>query len=151
MELEVQGHKEDALTAAAAHTDEVAALNQKVADAEAKAPTPEQLDELVAKRTAVVDAATKLVPTYKVESKDCETIRREIVADKCPELDLTNLSVDYIRARFDSLASDPSTPITDASKSGVNTAIGKAFADAGDGDKDEMAEARANRTKRAAN
>lgn len=79
-------------------------LQAKLDDAAAKAPTPEMLDTLVENRIATRDAALKICPDLKWEGKDCETIRKEVVADKCPEVQMDSVSADYIRARFDALA-----------------------------------------------
>jgi len=82
-------------------------LQAKLDDAVAKQPTPAQLDALVENRIATRDAAVKINNDFKWEGKDCETIRKEIVADACSDVDIESVSADYIRARFDSLASDP--------------------------------------------
>lgn len=80
-------------------------LQAKLDDALAKAPTPEILDQLVSNRITTRDAAIKISPELKFEGKDCETIRKEVVADKCPELNMETVTVDYVRARFDALTS----------------------------------------------
>ena len=100
-------------------------MQAKVDDAEANKVTPELLDALIVKRSAVVDVAAKVVKDFKAESKDCETIRKEVVQDQHKDLDLTDKSADYINARFDAIAdrvsSGTSDTLTDAMKQhGVN-------------------------------
>jgi hypothetical protein len=80
-------------------------LQAKLDSALSSQPTPEQLDTLVDNRIATRDAAIKINPAFKFAGKDCETIRKEIVADACADIDIKTVSADYIRARFDGLVS----------------------------------------------
>ena len=89
-------------------------LQAKLDDAASKVPTPEALDTLVANRIATRDAALKIMPALKFEGKDCETIRKEVIADKCPDVDMGTVSAEYIRARFDALASVPVSDTLDS-------------------------------------
>ena len=58
---------------------EILALNAKVADT---AMTPEKIDALVADRSALIDTAKKIVPTFNADGKTAETIKREVVVAK---------------------------------------------------------------------
>lgn len=86
------------------HKAQMDTMQAKVDDAEANKVTPELLDALIVKRSAVVDVAAKVVKDFKAEGKDCETIRKEVVQDQHKDLDLTDKSADYINARFDAIA-----------------------------------------------
>lgn len=79
-------------------------MQAKLDDANSKIPTPEMLDQLVDNRIATRDAALAINPDFDWKDKDCEQIRKEIVADSCKDLDIESKSADYIRARFDMLA-----------------------------------------------
>lgn len=78
-------------------------LKAKLDDAKSKIPTADTLDKLVTERTAVVDTVRKVAPEVKWEGKDADTLRREVVAAKCPNVQLDSVSTDYINARFDML------------------------------------------------
>jgi len=79
------------------------ALQAKLDDAESKIPTADTLDKLVTERTGVVDTVRKVMPEIEWEGKDADTLRREVVAAKCPNVQLDSASADYINARFDML------------------------------------------------
>lgn len=78
-------------------------LKAQLDDAKSKIPTAETLDKLVAERTALVDAVRKVAPEIEWEGKDADTLRREVVAAKCQNVQLDSVSADYINARFDML------------------------------------------------
>jgi hypothetical protein len=78
-------------------------LKAKLDDAKSKIPTTETLDTLVSERTAVVDTARKVLPDIEWVGKDSDTLRKEVVAAKCPNVQLDSVSSDYINARFDML------------------------------------------------
>ena len=78
-------------------------LNAKIDDAKSKIPTTDTLDKLVAERTAVVDTVRKVAPDLKWEGKDADTLRKEVVALKCPNVQMDSVSADYVKARFDML------------------------------------------------
>lgn len=129
-------------------------LQAKLDDAESKVPTPEMLDALVANRMATRDAALLINPEYKYDNKDCEQIRKEVVADACPDIDIEAVSADYIRARFDALATSKqgSNPITDGiktqmDKGGDDKSTGNPVADA----RQQMIERNRNAWKKGAN
>lgn len=86
------------------HQKALDTLQAKLDDALAKVPTADQLDKLMANRMKTVDAALKILPDLKWEGKDCETIRKEVVAAKCSGIQVDSVSADYVRARFDMLA-----------------------------------------------
>lgn len=80
-------------------------LQAKLDDALAKVPTPKTLDQLVENRLKTRDAALRVVPGIEWEGKDCETLRKEVITTLCADVDVSKVSADYIRARFDALAS----------------------------------------------
>lgn len=78
-------------------------LRAQLDDAKSKIPTTDALDKLVTERTSLVDTVRKVLPEIKWEGKDSDTLRREVVAAKCPNVQLDSVSKDYIDARFDIL------------------------------------------------
>jgi hypothetical protein len=78
-------------------------LKAKLDDANSKIPTADTLDKLVADRTALVDSILKLIPEMEWQGKDADTLRREVVAAKCQNVQMDSVSTDYIKARFDML------------------------------------------------
>jgi len=78
-------------------------LKAKLDDATSKLPTTKALDKLVADRIKVVDAIRKVMPEIEFEGKDADTLRKEVVAAKCPNVQMDSVSSDYIQARFDML------------------------------------------------
>jgi uncharacterized protein len=78
-------------------------LKAKIDDAKSKIPTTDTLDKLVAERTAVVDTVRKVAPDLEWVGKDADTLRKEVVALKCPNVQMDSVSTDYIKARFDML------------------------------------------------
>jgi hypothetical protein len=79
------------------------ALQAQLDDAKSKIPTTDTLDKLVTERTGIVDTVRKVMPDIQWEGKDADTLRREVVAAKCPNVQLDSVSADYINARFDML------------------------------------------------
>ncbi len=78
-------------------------LKAKLDDANSKIPTADTLDKLVADRTALVDSILKVAPEMEWQGKDADTLRREVVAAKCQNIQMDSVSTDYIKARFDML------------------------------------------------
>jgi uncharacterized protein len=78
-------------------------LKAKIDDAKSKIPTTDTLDKLVAERTAVVDTVRKVAPDLEWVGKDADTLRKEVVALKCQNVQMDSVSTDYIKARFDML------------------------------------------------
>ena len=78
-------------------------LKAKLDDANSKIPTADTLDKLVADRTALVDSILKVAPEMEWQGKDADTLRREVVAAKCQNVQMDSVSTDYIKARFDML------------------------------------------------
>lgn len=78
-------------------------LQAQLDEAKSKVPTSEQLDTMVSDRVALVDTITKVCPDLKWEGKDANTLRKEVVATKCPNVQMDSVSDDYISARFDML------------------------------------------------
>lgn len=96
--------KEDEMEEKAAEAKKTEdSLNAKIDDAKSKIPTTDTLDKLVAERTAVVDTVRKVAPDLKWEGKDADTLRKEVVALKCPNVQMDSVSADYVKARFDML------------------------------------------------
>lgn len=85
------------------------ALQAKLDDANSKIPTADSLDKLVTERTALVDSVRKVAPDMEWEGKDADTLRREVVAAKCPNVQMDSASTDYIKARFDMLVESVET------------------------------------------
>jgi hypothetical protein len=97
--------------------DAVAAADAAKAEADAakaKLPTIDQLDAMVAERSELVSKCRALFPELKWQGKDNATLKREVVAARCPEVVLDSVSADYINARFDILAESTNTELTDA-------------------------------------
>lgn len=78
-------------------------LKAKLDDANSKIPTADALDKLVTERASLIDSIRKVVPDIKLQDKDANALRREVVAVKCPNVQLDSVSTDYINARFDML------------------------------------------------
>lgn len=108
MKEDMEKEKEDKEKMEKDHQKSLDSLQAQFDDSQSKIPNAEMLDQLVANRIATRDAALKINPDFKFEGKDCETIRKEIVADNCSDVDVESASVDYIRARFDALTDDTS-------------------------------------------
>lgn len=83
-------------------------LKAKIDDLQSKLPTSAQLDKMVADRIALVTAA-KSVSDVVCDGKTADEIMKEVVADKCPSVQLDSVSGDYIKARFDMLVESASS------------------------------------------
>lgn len=94
-------------------------LRAKLDDAKSKIPGPELLDQLVENRMNTRDAALAIVPDFEYKNKDCEQIRREIVESVCTDIDVSKMSADYIRARFDALSASPQTSMDRAVRDSI--------------------------------
>lgn len=94
---------EEAKKEAEAKKDEAEA---KLDAAMSKIPTADALDKMVVDRAALVDTIRKIVPDIKWEGKDADTLRKEVVATKCPNVQMDSVSKEYIMARFDTLVDD---------------------------------------------
>lgn len=81
-------------------------LKAKLDDATSKLPTTDSLDKMIADRLTVVDMVRKVCPQIEWKGKDTATLMKEVVAIKCPELQLDSKSPEYISARFDMLTED---------------------------------------------
>lgn len=111
------------------HKAEQDALQAKLDSAVAAAPTPETMDALVQARTETVARATALVDGFEHMGKTCDAIKKEVVAAKCADVDIDKVSVDYINARFDALATGVSN--------GVDAALQQSIKDGSKDDKDK--------------
>lgn len=101
MEMKKKKEDEEEMAKKAKKTEDF--LKAQLDDAESKIPSAEMLDQLVAERTALIDSARKVLPELNWEGKDAEAIRKEVVAAKCPTVQLDSVSSDYVAARFDML------------------------------------------------
>ena len=84
-------------------------LQAQLDDAKSKIPTTDTLDKLASERAQLVDTVRKVCPDIEWKGKDAETLRREVVATKCPTVNMDSVSADYIAARFDMLVESVST------------------------------------------
>lgn len=117
MEKEVSEKDEEAKTKEELAKEALAKLKAKEDEAKAKedeakekeASTKDSIDGLVSDRVALIADALKIKSDYEWLGKDAETIRKELVADKKPELEMEGLSSDYIKARFDMLLENGTT------------------------------------------
>jgi len=82
------------------------ALQAKLDDATSKIPTTDAINQMVVDRAKFVETAKSIVATFDCSDKDEATCKREIVADKYPDLKLEDKSDDYIAARYEILAED---------------------------------------------
>jgi len=116
-------------------------LQAKLDDAVSRIPNAEMLDQLLENRLDTRDSALKIMPNFDHKGKDCETIRSEVVAAKCPTVDASKVSTDYIRARFDMLA-EQTKDLTN-----VDAAINTAYMSDTEKAPDPVAQARAKAVK----
>lgn len=88
--------------------------------ASAKVPDATTLDKMVTDRMSLVDACCKIYPEVAWEGKDSATLMKEVVAAKCPNVQMDSVSGDYVQARFDILVEDaklnPQKPLDDTFK-----------------------------------
>lgn len=78
-------------------------MQAKLDDALSKIPTTESLDQMVFCRISLIDSVRKISPDFNWNGKDEATIKREIVGDTYPNIQLDSVSDDYVAARFDIL------------------------------------------------
>lgn len=84
-------------------------MKAKVDEAEEKVPTADALDKMVADRAELVSKAQAIHPYLDWKGKDAATIKAEVVAHKCPKVQMDSVSAEYIDARFDMLVEDITT------------------------------------------
>lgn len=104
------------------------ALQAKLDDARGKIPDAKTMDSLVTDRSALVDKVKSIMPDIEWKGKDEATLKKEVVAAKCPNVQMDSVSNDYISARFDMLAeaiSDPTIHIDQALQKQVLDSDGK--------------------------
>lgn len=116
---EVDTAKQELNDAKSNHQKELDTLQAKLDDAEKNKITPQTLDSLIEKRSAVIMVASKVIKNFDHAGKDCEQIRKEVVAHEVGDsLNLDEKSVEYIQARFDAIAANvedgKSTTLADA-------------------------------------
>lgn len=78
-------------------------LQAKLDDAKSKIPTGETLDKLVTERAALVDSVLKICPDMQWQGKDAMSLRKAVIAEKCPKVQMDSVSDDYVTARFEAL------------------------------------------------
>ncbi len=106
------------------------AMQAELDAAKEKIPTTDALDKLVAERKDLIDSVLVVMPEIEWQGKDAETLRSEVVAAKCSDvqMDSAEASAEYIKARFDILVADAATndhnPIDDALKKQVQNDTG---------------------------
>lgn len=88
-------------------------LQAKLDAAASKVPDAKTLDKMVADRAEFVSKVQKIMPDYDWQGKDSATIKKEVVAAKCPNVQMDSVSADYIDARFDTLADTAPTDSVD--------------------------------------
>lgn len=97
---------EEAQAAVAEATAQVEEATAQVAELTSQleqATSPDALDAAVEERTAVMDAARKVIPNFDGKGKSNAAIRAEVVKTKFPELKNTD-NADFVRGRFEALA-----------------------------------------------
>jgi len=111
-------------------------IQAKLDDAEKNKVTPEMLDELIDKRSAVIAVADKAIEKFDAAGKTCEEIRHEVVAAELgddAETLLKDKSAEYILARFDAIADrlkdGKSTKMEDAMRQNAKTDDNKEMMD----------------------
>lgn len=100
-------------TALSAKDTEIGELKVKLADAEKKAPTAQQLDALATERSTVIDAAKKLKSDIQSDGKTLADIRKEAVAAKFGDDMVKDASEDMISGMFTAATKDaaPADPV----------------------------------------
>lgn len=103
------------------HKKEVQTLQAQLDDANKNQLTPEKLDALIESRSAIIMVANDTIKDYVSKDKDCEQIRKEVVAHVVGDsVNLDEKSVEYISARFDAISEsagkNKSTSLGDALK-----------------------------------
>lgn len=87
------------------HQKELDKMQAKLDDAEKNKITPEKLDAMIDSRLAIINVATKVIEKFDATGKDCEQIRKEVVAHVVGDsIDLDKKSSEYISARFDAIS-----------------------------------------------
>lgn len=93
-------------------------LTAKLDDATSKIPDAKAIDKMVADRVALVDSVHKVIPGHDCTGKDAMTLRKEVVAANCSNVQMDSVSDDYVIARFDMLVdaavADPTKHIDNA-------------------------------------
>lgn len=79
------------------------AMQAKVDDAQSKIISDEALDKLVDDRADFVAKVKQLDSDIETNGKSNAVLMSEVVAAKCPNVQLDSVSSDYIQARFDML------------------------------------------------
>jgi len=99
-------------------------LKAELDDAKSKIPTAEALDALVDDRKTLIDSVLKVMPTIEWKGKDANTLRAEVVAANCENVQMDSVTPDYIEARFDMLVDSV------GNTNPLDTAIAKQVTDA---------------------
>lgn len=102
-DLELKKKKEDEEEAKKTAKKTEDSLQAKIDDLESKVPDPGAIDKMVADRLTLVDSIKKICPELVCDGKNADELMKEVVADKCPSVQLDSVSQDYVQARFDML------------------------------------------------
>lgn len=98
----------------------IAKKDAEIEDLKSKILTPEQISDQVKALASLTADAKAIAPDLTIDGLDAEAIRKAVVADALPDLDLTDRSVGYIDGRFESLRdkvkADKPDAFRDASK-----------------------------------
>lgn len=78
-------------------------LQAQLDEAKSKTPSAETLDNMVNDRLELISKVKKVCPDIEFKGKDSATLMKEVVAVKCPSVQMDSVSADYIQARFDIL------------------------------------------------
>lgn len=98
--------QKDHATAIGLKDKELGTKDAEILDLKAKVIDETKLDEIVAVRSVVIDAAKKLLPKADFKGKALNDIRREAVTSKVGAEKLAGKSDEYVEALFDVLAVD---------------------------------------------
>lgn len=78
-------------------------LKAKIDDLKGKIPSQKTIDKMVSDRIALVESVKKVCPEMVIDGKSASDLMKEVVASKCPTVQMDSVSTDYIKARFDML------------------------------------------------
>lgn len=99
--------KEDEMEEAEAKSKKTEdSLQAQLDAAVSKIPSAVAMDALVSERASFIDSVLAVMPDLTWAGKDNATIKKEVVAAKCPNIQLDSKSSEYINARFDTLLED---------------------------------------------
>lgn len=109
----------DALTAKAEAEAKADVAEAKLVDTEAKIPTSDELDEMVAERSTLVARCKSFVPELEIDGKSNFDLITAVVEAKLPQVDTDTVGEAYIQAAFDLLKVPKVEDVKPTTKSGV--------------------------------